>query len=134
MEVGALSYRSDHGDPGYAAQLSAQQKQTEEFMRAPFQQEVSEPSSPGAVSSEAGTLTSRGAQIYTTQSCNACHGEGGTGAPGGPKLTGIHQRMSTEQLGSLLKSPTPKMVSGGMAPIDLPPNEMNALLAYLEAL
>src|SRR3954454_17607355 len=36
----------------------------------------------------------------------------------------IHQHMSTEQLGSLLKSPTPKIVSGGMAPIDLPPNEM----------
>jgi hypothetical protein len=35
--LGAGSYRSDHRDPGYSAQLAAQAAQTEAFMHQPFQ-------------------------------------------------------------------------------------------------
>ena len=38
--LGALSYHSDHGDAGYDAQLTAQAKATDEFMKQPFQEEV----------------------------------------------------------------------------------------------
>jgi hypothetical protein len=42
--------------------------------------------------------------------------------------------LSAEQLSALLKSPSAKMVAGGMAPIDLPSDKMEALVAYLESL
>ncbi len=38
--LGALSYHSDHADAGYDAQLTAQAKATEDFMKQPFQEEV----------------------------------------------------------------------------------------------
>jgi mono/diheme cytochrome c family protein len=76
----------------------------------------------------------QGAQIYQAQSCNACHGDAGTGTPAAVKLSGIHERMSSDQLASLLKSPNARMTSGGMAPLDLPPDRIKALVAYLEIL
>jgi hypothetical protein len=42
--------------------------------------------------------------------------------------------MSADQLASLLKSPNAKMTAGGMAPLDLPPDRIKALVAYLETL
>ncbi|MFL6446399.1 MAG: cytochrome b N-terminal domain-containing protein [Bryobacteraceae bacterium] len=133
--LGAVSYHSDHADPDYAAQLQTQQTQTEDFMNHPFEPEVAGVSPhPVALSGEANPLPARGAQIYTAQSCNACHGEGGSGSAAGPKLTGIRQQMPAEQLATLLKSPSPKMTSGGMAPLDLPSEDMKALVAYLESL
>jgi ubiquinol-cytochrome c reductase cytochrome b subunit len=131
--LGFISYSSDRGDPGYAAQLIAQQKATEEFMHQPFEAEVAQPSpvSPGAT---ADPLVARGAQIYQAQSCNACHGDAGAGTAAAPKLTGIGDRFSKEQLATVLKTPTPKMIASGMSPLNLPGEEMNALVSYLEAL
>jgi hypothetical protein len=42
--------------------------------------------------------------------------------------------MSADQLASLLKSPSAKMTTGGMTPLDLAPDEMKSLVAYLESL
>jgi ubiquinol-cytochrome c reductase cytochrome b subunit len=132
--LGYTSYRSDYADPGYAAQLIAQQKETEDFMHQPFEPEVSQLSLSASPAVPADPIVAKGSQIYQTQSCNACHGDGGTGTPTAPKLTGIHQRMSADQLASLLKSPSPKMMVGGMTPLDLAPDAMKALVAYLENL
>ena len=131
--LGYASYHSDHSDPGYAAQIVAQQKDTEEFMRKPFEPEVAQSTASLSVI-PANSLVAQGAQIYQTQSCNACHGDGGVGTPAGPKLTGIHQRFSENHLSDVLRTPSAKMVAGGMAPIDLPPDTMKALVAYLESL
>jgi ubiquinol-cytochrome c reductase cytochrome b subunit len=131
--LGYLSYRSDHGDPGYAAQLVAQQKDTEEFMHKPFEAEVIQPAA-SLPAVTANPLVAQGAQIYQAQSCNACHGDAGTGTPAATRLTGIHERMSADQLAYLLKSPDAKMTAGGMAPLDLPPDAIKALVAYLESL
>jgi ubiquinol-cytochrome c reductase cytochrome b subunit len=131
--LGYLSYRGDYSDPGYAAQLITQQKDTAEFMRKPFEAEVVQPSS-SLAPVPANTLVAQGAQIYQAQSCNACHGDGGSGSPAGPKLSGIQQRLSADQLSALLKAPSAKMVAGGMAPLDLPPDAMRALVTYLESL
>ena len=131
--LGYASYHSDHSDPGYAAQIVAQQKDTEEFMRKPFEPEVAQSTASLSVI-PANSLVAQGAQIYQTQSCNACHGDGGVGTPAGPKLTGIHQRFSENHLADVLRTPSAKMVAGGMAPIDLPPDTMKALVAYLESL
>jgi ubiquinol-cytochrome c reductase cytochrome b subunit len=132
--LGFTSYRSDHYDPGYAAQLVTQQKQTEEFMRQPFQPEVSQLSSSASPAVRADPMVAEGGQIYQAQSCNACHGERGVGTPAAPKLTGIHERMSADQLASLLKSPSAKMTAGGMTPLDLTPDAMKSLVSYLERL
>ncbi len=130
--LGVTSYRSDHGDPGYAAQLVAQQKATEEFMKQPFAPEAAQSSILAAAPAD--PLVAQGAQIYQAQSCNACHGDAGVGTAAAPKLVNIRQRVSAEQLVALLKSPSAKMIAGGMAPLDLPSPSMKALVAYLESL
>ncbi len=131
--LGYTSYRSDSSNPGYAAQLADQQKETEAYMSKPFEPEVVQPS-PGLPAVPADPLVAKGAQIYQAQSCNGCHGDAGAGTAAAPSLTGIHQRLSAEQLPALLKSPSAKMIAGGMAPLDLKPEDLRALVAYLEGL
>jgi hypothetical protein len=41
---------------------------------------------------------------------------------------------SPDQLAELFKHPTAKMNTGGMPPIDLPPDDLKALIAYVESL
>ena len=85
-------------------------------------------------SSVAPSSLAKGKEIYEAQSCNACHGDAGVGTPAGPKLTGISSRYTEEQLTAVLKAPTPKMIAGGMAPLELPSDQLNTLAAYLESL
>jgi ubiquinol-cytochrome c reductase cytochrome b subunit len=132
--LGFTSYQSDHNDPGYAAQLAAQERDTAEFMHQPFQSEASQISISGVAPSGADPLAAKGSAIYKAQSCNGCHGEAGVGTPAASKLTGIGDRFSKDQLATLLKAPTSKMIAGGMAPLNLPGEQMNALISYLEAL
>ena len=131
--LGYTSYRSDHRDPGYAAQLLAQQKETDEFMRTPFEP-VAESSVSSLIAASTDPLITEGSQIYQAQSCPACHGEGGIGSAAGTRLTGTHERWTAEQLSALLQSPSAKMTAGGMTPLDLKPEAMRALVAYLESL
>jgi ubiquinol-cytochrome c reductase cytochrome b subunit len=131
--LGYTSYHSDHSNPGYATQLAIQQKETEAYMSKPFEPEVVQRSS-ASPAVPANPLVAQGAQIYQAQSCSACHGEAGGGTAAAASLIGIHQHLSAEQLSALLKSPSAKMVAGGMAPIDLPSDKMEALVAYLESL
>lgn len=131
--LGYNSYHSDHSNPGYAAQLADQQKETEAYMSKPFEPEVAQP--PSALPAVAANpLVAQGAQVYQARSCNACHGDAGMGTPSGPKLAGIHQRLSGEQLSALLKAPSAKMIAGGMEPLDLPADSMKAVVAYLQSL
>jgi ubiquinol-cytochrome c reductase cytochrome b subunit len=132
--LGFISYRSDHADPGYAAQLTAQAKDTAEFMRQPFEPEVAQVAVAGVAPSAADPLAAKGKLIYEAQSCNACHGDGGVGTPAAPKLTGLANHFPKDQLATVLRTPTPKMIAGGMSPLDLPADQINALVSYLEAL
>ena len=129
--LGFASYRGDHRDAGYAAQLVAQERDTARFMDQPFQAETSQVS---VAASGVDPLAAKGKTIYEAQSCNACHGDAGIGTPAGPKLTGVGARFSKEQLATALKTPSPKMVAGGMSPLNLPVEQMNALVSYLEDL
>jgi ubiquinol-cytochrome c reductase cytochrome b subunit len=131
--LGGLSYQGDHGDPGFESQLVAQAKATDEFMKKPFEPEVSGTASVAAAQA-GGPLVAQGGKIFSAHFCNACHGNGGAGGPAAPALTGIHQRLDADHLAALLKSPTPKMAAGGMRPTNLPPDEMKALVAYLSSL
>jgi ubiquinol-cytochrome c reductase cytochrome b subunit len=131
--LGNISYRSDHNDAGYAAQLTAQAKQTEDFMHQPFEPELSGTAGAIVASAPADPVGAAGNAVFEAQSCNACHGDSGVGGAA-PKLTGIGARYPKGQLTALLKAPTPKMGAGGMQALDLPPDQMDALVAYIEGL
>jgi ubiquinol-cytochrome c reductase cytochrome b subunit len=131
--LGYTSHYSDHKNPGYAAQLAEQQKETAAYMSKPFELELVQPS-PALPAVAPDPLVAQGAQIYQAQSCNACHGDAGVGTATAPRLAGISDRLSKEQLTAILKAPTPKMLAGGMSPLDLPSDQLNALAAFLEAL
>jgi hypothetical protein len=56
------------------------------------------------------------------------------GTAAAPALVGIAAKFSAEQLAELFKQPTAKMTAGGMPPIDLPPDDLKAIIAYVESL
>ena len=62
------------------------------------------------------------------------HGEGGAGTAAGPKLVGIHQKLSADQLTAIFKSPTAQRTAGGMPPVTVSADDMKALVVYLESL
>ena len=66
--------------------------------------------------------------------CNGCHGDGGVGTPVGTALIGLGAGMSPESISSLLRTPTPPMEDGGMFALEIPDEDMSALVAYLVSL
>ena len=131
--LGYQSYAGDHSDPAVAKQILAQDKASEDYMRHPFQPEVAAGAAVSATAS-ADPLVAKGSQIFRAHACNACHGNGGVGTPAAPKLTGLHQKLSPDQLTALFNSPSAQMTAGGMPPVKLPPDDMKALVAYVESL
>ncbi len=129
-----LSYHDDAVNLSVATKLLQQDQATEEYMLAPFQPESSAGTLAAANVALANPLAAKGKGIFEQQSCNACHGDGGTGTAAAPKLIGISSRYSAPQVEALLKSPTAKMAAGGMPTPQLKPEEMDALVAYLESL
>jgi len=134
IAFGLLSKREDRLDPSIAKQVERQQQETEEFMRAPFEPEAA------ASSLSAGTVTvldpaaAAGKKIFESESCDACHGEGGTGTAVGPKLSGAIAATSAEELSSLLRHPSEKMVAGEMKPVDLSDDDLKALVTYIKSI
>ncbi|HEV2717069.1 MAG TPA: c-type cytochrome, partial [Terriglobales bacterium] len=128
---GIQSHREDMQSPGAAAQLQKQRQHEEEFMKEPFQPEVVGASAGGAATNP---LAGKGQSLFTAQGCDACHGENGTGTAAAPKLTRIGTKYDSAKLESLLKSPTSGMQLGGMQPVDLKQEDLDALVAYLQTL
>jgi len=56
------------------------------------------------------------------------------GTAAAPALIGTATKFSPDQLADLFKHPTEKMNAGGMPPINLPPDDLQALMAYVESL
>jgi mono/diheme cytochrome c family protein len=75
----------------------------------------------------------QGKTIFEANACNACHGDGGTGALA-PALIGIGTRMPSDKLEAFLAKPSDKAVAGGMPVPKLSGDEMQALIAYLNSL
>ena len=103
-------------------------------MRKPFEPELSSATLAATNAALADPQAAKGKTIFESQSCNACHGDGGVGTAAAPALLGISAKFSPEQLAQLFKHPTAKMTAGGMPPIDLPPDDMKSLIAYVESL
>ena len=130
--LGLRSQYLDKHDPGVAQQLAKQEIEENDYMKKPFEAELSSSSLTSANAALADPLAAKGKTIFEAQSCNACHGDGGVGTAAAPTLVGI--KAKGEQLNQLLKHPTAKMTAGGMPPIDLPPDELKSLIAYVESL
>jgi ubiquinol-cytochrome c reductase cytochrome b subunit len=134
VALGLRSEYLDKHDPGVAQQLAKQRTEEEEYMRKPFEPELSSASLAAANVTLADPLAARGKTIFEAQSCNACHGDGGVGTAAGPGLVGISSKFKPDPLSELLKHPTAKMTDGGMPAVDLSPDDLKALITYLESL
>ena len=130
--LGLRSQYLDKHDPGVAQQLAKQETEENDYMKKPFEAELSSASLTAANAALADPLAAKGKTIFEAQSCNACHGDGGVGTAAAPTLVGI--KVKGEQLTQLLEHPTAKMTAGHMSPIDLPPDELKSLIAYVESL
>lgn len=131
--LGVASYRDDYKDPGVAAQMRKQDEDEKSFMRKPFVPEPMAGSASAALASADPTVL-KGQALFEANSCNSCHGDGGVGTAAAGALTGIGQKFTDAQLVALLRAPDSKMTSGGMTPVDLNPDDLNALIAYLRQL
>ncbi|MGH9355339.1 MAG: cytochrome b N-terminal domain-containing protein, partial [Terriglobia bacterium] len=141
IALGFISYRVDEANPTVAAQLARQERAEQDYMRQPFQPEnIGGPAVPAItpVAASAATvnpLIAQGKQVFTSQGCVVCHGEGGAGTPIAIKLTGIGRNLTAEQLETLIRHPNAKMTAGGMPSFNaLTGSQMKALIAYLESL
>jgi ubiquinol-cytochrome c reductase cytochrome b subunit len=132
--LGLRSQYVDNHDAGVAQQLAKQRLEEREYMRKPFEPELSSSSLAAANVALADPLAAKGKTIFESQSCNACHGDGGVGTAAGPALVGIAAKVPADQLAQFFKHPTSKMTAGGMPPVDLPPDDLKALIAYVEGL
>ena len=134
LGLGLRSVYQDKYDPSVAEQLAKQKTEEEEYMRKPFEPDLSGASLAAANVALADPLAAKGKTIFAAQSCNACHGDGGVGTAAAPALIGISAKLSRDQVANLLQHPTAKMTAGGMPAVDLPPDELKALVAYIESL
>jgi ubiquinol-cytochrome c reductase cytochrome b subunit len=132
LGLGLRSQYLDRHDSGVAQQLAKQRTEEEEYSRKPFEPELSSASLAAANVALADPLAAKGKTLFEGQSCNACHGDGGAGTAVAPALR--KTKFSPDQLAELFKHPTTKMNAGGMPPVDLPPDDMKALIAYVESL
>lgn len=133
--LGALSYHSDASDPIISRQLARQKQAEIDYMRQPFQPEASSPSPTVAKpATAADPRIAKGAAIYAAGPCSGCHGDRGEGTEMAPQLIGVGQKYSSDKLAFLLHHRTPKMIEGGMPPVDLDQADTDALVAYLRSL
>src|ERR1700726_2407327 len=132
--LGVRSEYLDSHDPSVSQQLAKQKAEEQDYMRKPFEPELSSATLAAANVALADPQAAKGKEIFESLSCNACPGDGGVGTAAAPALVGISAKFSPEQLAQLFKHPTAKMTTGGMPPIDLPPDDMKALIAYVESL
>lgn len=76
----------------------------------------------------------QGKTIFEANACSACHGDGGTGGPLAPALTGVGTRLPGDKLAAFLAKPSDKAIAGGMPAPKLSDDDMKSLLAYLTSL
>jgi ubiquinol-cytochrome c reductase cytochrome b subunit len=132
--LGLRSQYIDQHDAGVAQQLAKQNAEEKEYMRKPFEPELSSASLAAANVALADPLAAKGKAVFDANSCNACHGDEGVGTAAAPALLGISAKMSAEQVNEVLTHPTAKMTAGGMSQVDLPQGDLQALVAYVRSL
>ncbi len=132
--LGLRSQYLDRHDAGVAQQLAKQAVEEAEYASKPFEPELSSASLAAANATLSDPLAAKGKAVFEAQSCNACHGDGGVGTAVAPALIGMSAKLNADQVAELFKHPTAKMTAGGMPPINFPPDDVRALIAYVESL
>ena len=132
--LGLRSNYQDKHDPSVTQQLAKQDQEEKDYMRKPFEPELSAASLVAANVALADPLAAKGKTIFEAQSCNACHGDGGVGTAAAPALISVGAKYSSDQLAALLKHPNEKMTAGGMPAVDLSDQDLKALITYLESI
>lgn len=84
-------------------------------------------SAPAALSPDA----AKGALLFESEGCSGCHGAQGHGGGGLFALANLGKRFPPEQLTALLHAPRADMQAGGMQAVQLKPEDMKALVAFL---
>jgi cytochrome c-type protein NapC len=77
--------------------------------------------------------TARGKEIYDSQHCSGCHGDGGVGGSG-PALIHTSSQYPPAKLAAVLKKPTAQMKAAGMVPLNVNDADMKALVSYVSSL
>lgn len=132
--LGWQSGNEDSQDPSTAKQLAKQNEVTEKFMAEPFKPELAGSSLAAQNVALLDPVAAKGKKIYADNSCDGCHGGNGEGTDGGPKLIGVSSKFDHDAMMKVLKDPTKKMRDGDMDPVDLPDEDMNALISYINSL
>lgn len=77
-------------------------------------------------------LESRGQAVFRAHGCANCHGtNGASGTAAAPALAGTGASLTAVQLTTLLQHPTAQMRRGGMPPVSLDNEALQALVAYV---
>lgn len=132
----SLGIKSQMDDqlPTVAEQLAKQHQEEKAYSSAPFEPYSTStgtaPAKPAAIA-VADPLARKGKDVFTERGCSACHGDDGTGSALAPSLVGITAKFPKDRLAALLRNPNSRMKAGGMPNVDAPPDEMDALIAYL---
>ncbi len=113
--------------------MHKQEEDAKAFMRKPFVPQTAAGSASAALAS-ADPKVLKGLAIFQAQSCSSCHGDGGVGTAAAGPLTSVGQKYTEAQLIALLRTPNDKMSAGGMTPIDLKQDDLEALVAYVRQL
>jgi len=132
--LGFRSGAEDRRDPAVRGKIVAQEEAETEYTKAPFEADEG-PLALGAATAQAPRdLTpeaAKGALLFESEGCSACHGAGGGGGEGLVKLWGMKDRFEERQLADLLRHPRGAMLEGGMEPSKLPEPDLQSLIAYL---
>ncbi len=132
--LGGLSYYQDDHRPSIRMELANERLEEQQYMREPFKPAMNGASLAASAPAAANPLVAQGKKVFQSNSCFACHGEGGVGTSIAPKLIGIGSKFNPTQLQYLLTHPTPKMNAGGMPHFKFTPQQMKALISYLDSL
>ncbi|MGC9159313.1 MAG: cytochrome b N-terminal domain-containing protein, partial [Terracidiphilus sp.] len=79
-----------------------------------------------------GALIEQGHQIFQAQACFACHGGMAQGTPRAPTLAGWAAKTPVALIRMHITQPTAAMQAKGMMPHNLPPDQLNALIVFLQ--
>ena len=132
--LGYRSHYDDEHDPTVATQLALQAREEAAYTKAPFEPYQESPGGTGPLALPSGPvnpLVSQGRGIFQAHGCSGCHGDLGLGTSMAPSLKGITLQFPEAQLISMLHNLTPAMRAGHMPAVDISPDNMKALLAYL---
>jgi ubiquinol-cytochrome c reductase cytochrome b subunit len=132
--LGFKSHLDDLSDHNIAVQLAFQDKQAEDYTKAPFIPQMESAGGQSLSSGPVSPLVAKGLAIFTTKGCSGCHGTGGTGTAQAQSLVGITAKYPLPRITELLHHPNAKMLAGHMPSFDLPTPEMAALFSYLGSL